>query len=177
MERMKRDEKFRQEIEDEAKRTGQSVNDVLLQRARDRVKDNANAMEHAATTEQKNDIAADTTKTTGEALKIASDPQLGDLRSANTDEQAVGASEHAKIAQSSKIAALTEAAFDDDAAPAAVAQAPAAPRMTINALPLAAAGLDKLGAAPELAANDTAPERKPEAPKVAQISSPGAMGV
>ncbi len=99
---------------------------------------------------------------------------------ANSDEQSVGASEHAKIVSAAnKPQAADE--FSDDAAPAAVAQAPAAPRLTINALPLAAAGLDKLGAAPELVANDTAPanpsERKPEAPRVAQTSAPGSMGV
>lgn len=179
MERMKKDEAFRKEIEEEAKRTGQTVDDVLLQRARDRVKDNANAMEHAATAEQKNDIAADTTATTKDALKIASDPQLKDLRLANSDEKSVRDSEHAKIVSAANKPQAADG-FSDDAAPAAVAQAPAAPRLTINALPLAAAGLDKLGAAPELVANDTAPatpERKPEAPRAAQTSAPGSMGV
>jgi len=108
MERMKHDEKFRQEIEDEAKRTGQSVNDVLLQRARDRVKDNANAMEHAATAEQKNDIAADTDRNKLDAAKIATSAQQADLNTARLDEQSVRDSEFAKIARADKNAALTD---------------------------------------------------------------------
>lgn len=202
MERMKKDEAFRKEIEEEAKRKTEearaealkanpnmtpeeldkvkvSVNDVLLQRARDRVKDNANAMEHAETAERKNDIAADTDRNKLDAAKIATSAQQADLNAARLDEQSVGRNQDAKIVSAAnKPQAADE--FSDDAAPAAVAQAPAAPRLTINALPLAAAGLDKLGAAPELVANDTAPatpERKPEAPRAAQTSAPGSMGV
>jgi hypothetical protein len=80
----------------------------------------------------------------------------------------------AAVAAANKPAAEDE--FSDDA-PSAPAVAAAAPRLSINGTPLAAAGLDKLGA-PEVAAND--PAAPQELAQITQkkpaVPSAGGMG-